>query len=490
MSKRFYITTTLPYVNAPPHIGFALEIVEADIIARYRALLGEEVFFNTGTDEHGLKIYRAAEKEGKNHQSYVDEYAAKFDRLKEALNLSYNNFIRTTDPDHIKAAEEFWRRCDKNGDIYKKFYQIKYCVECELEKTESELENGHCLIHPQAEIELIEEENYFFKWSNYEKDLLDFYEAHPDFVIPESRFNEIKTFVLNGLRDFSISRLKEKMPWGIPVPGDEKHVMYVWFDALVNYISALGWPFGAAQGRPSKFEEFWGTKDEPNAIQVAGKDNLRQQSAMWQAMLMSASLPPSKQIFIHGFVTSGGEKMSKSRGNVIDPMEFVQKYGTDSVRYYLARHIHPFEDSDMTEVKFKEAYNAHLANGLGNLVSRIMKMAADYDLEVELPKPEGVIQGREFGEIFEALENYEFNKVADKLWAEIGRLDAEIQAEKPFNLIESDPKKARKIIADLVLKLWYLAISLEPLMPETALKIQDLIKKNKAPETPLFPRLD
>lgn len=485
MARKFYITTTLPYVNALPHIGFALEIVQADIIARYRALLGDEIFFNTGTDEHGLKIYRAAQKERKDPQIYTDEYAAKFDRLKEALNLSYNNFIRTTDPHHIEAAEEFWRRCDKNGDIYKKLYQIKYCVECELEKTESELANGRCLVHPRAEIELIKEENYFFKFSRYQDKLLELYEDQPDFVVPPFRLNEIKKFVEGGLQDFSISRLKEKMPWGIPVPGDEKHVMYVWFDALVNYISTLGWP-----KEEKKFEEFWGTEDKPNAIQVAGKDNLRQQSAMWQAMLMSASLPPSKQIFIHGFVTSGGQKMSKSLGNVIDPIGLVKKYGTDAVRYYLGRHLHPFEDSDMTEEKFREAYNAHLANGLGNLVSRIMKMASDYDLEVELPKAEGVIQGREFGEIFATLEGYEFNKVADRLWAEIGRLDAEIQAAKPFNLIESDPKKARRIIADLVLKLWYLAISLEPFLPETALKIQELIRKNKAPETPLFPRLE
>ena len=490
MSAR-YITTTLPYVNADPHIGFALEILKADVIARSWASQGDEVFFNTGVDEHGQKVWQEAVKRGMDPQAYADEYAARFRLLKGKLGLYQGlHFIRTTDPHHEKAAQEFWKRCKENigpdgPDIYKKNYQVKYCVGCELEKTDSELVNGRCPLHPNTELEIIDEENYFFRFSRYQQPLLGLYMSHPNFVIPDFRQNEVRLFVERGLQDFSISRLKSKMPWGIPVPGDPEHVMYVWFDALINYISTLGWPEDTAN-----FEKFWGTQEQPNALQIAGKDNLRQQSAMWQAMLMSASLPPSKQIFIHGFVTSGGEKMSKSRGNVIDPMEFVQKYGTDSVRYYLARHIHPFEDSDMTEVKFKEAYNAHLANGLGNLVSRIMKMAADYDLEVELPKPEGVIQGREFGEIFEALENYEFNKVADKLWAEIGRLDAEIQAEKPFNLIESDPKKARKIIADLVLKLWYLAISLEPLMPETALKIQDLIKKNKAPETPLFPRLD
>ena len=240
--KNFYLTTTLPYVNAPPHIGFALEITRADILARYHRLLEEEVFFNTGTDEHGLKIYRAAQKEGKEPQKYVDEYAAKFDNLRQALNLSYDNFIRTTDPHHVQAAQEFWKLCEKNGDILKKIYAVKYCVGCELEKTDSELVDGRCTLHPSLEIEIINEENYFFKFSNYQGKLLDFYKEQPDFVVPEGRFNEIRKFVEGGLEDFSISRLKEKMPWGIPVPGDDEHVMYVWFDALINYISAIGWP--------------------------------------------------------------------------------------------------------------------------------------------------------------------------------------------------------------------------------------------------------
>jgi len=332
MKRGVYITTTLPYVNSDPHIGFALEIVHADIFARYNRLIGNEVFFNTGTDEHGQKVYNKAIEEGKDPQKYVDEYATKFGNLKKALNLSYNSFIRTTDKSHTKAAQEFWSRCKKNGDIYKKLYKVKYCVGCELEKTDSELKNGKCLLHPNIELEIREEENYFFKFSNYQDKLLKLYGDNPEFVIPSFRFNEIKAFVERGLKDFSISRLKNKMPWGIPVPGDDKHVMYVWFDALVNYISAIGWP-------DKKYKKWW------PVIQFAGKDNLRQQSAMWQAMLMSAGEKPSKQIIIHGFITSDGKKMSKSIGNVVNPFKLVDEYkefgeyGTDAVRYYLARHV-------------------------------------------------------------------------------------------------------------------------------------------------------
>ena len=319
--KKFYITTTLPYVNAAPHIGFALEIVQADVVARWKRLMGHEVIFNTGTDEHGLKIYKNALEEKKDPQAYVDENAAKFDSLKKGLNLSYTHFIRTTDPEHMKAAQEFWKRCDSARDIEKKVYRVNYCVGCELEKTDSELTDGKCPIHPNLTLEAREEENYFFKFSKYGEKLLALYKDHPDFVLPATRLKEIETFVQGGLADFSISRLKSKMPWGVPVPGDETQVMYVWFDALINYISTLGWPKSG-----SDFETFW------PGLQIAGKDNLRQQSAMWQAMLLSAGLPPSKQIIIHGFITSGGQKMSKSLGNVIDPFEIVQTYGTDALR--------------------------------------------------------------------------------------------------------------------------------------------------------------
>lgn len=474
MAKGFYLTTTLPYVNADPHIGFALEIVQADITARYRELLGEEVFFNTGTDEHGLKIFRKSQELRRDTQGYVDEYAGKFRDLQNVLNLSRNlRFIRTTNPEHKQAAREFWKLCEKNGYIYKKDYQVKYCVGCELEKTDSELENNKCAIHPNLEIELIAEENYFFKFSGFQERLLDLYDKNPDFVVPNSRLNEIRSFVARGLEDFSISRLASKMPWGVAVPGDPEHVMYVWFDALVNYISTLDWPQNL-----EKFNNFW------PGTQFAGKDNLRQQAAMWQAMLMAAGLPNSKQIIIHGFITSGGQKMSKSLGNVIDPVKLVEEYGTDALRYYLARHVQPFEDSDFTLEKFREAYNANLANGLGNLVARVMKMASD---NLEKPVEVAWREISDFADLAKCLNNFEYNQAMDEIWKHIAKHDEYIQQTKPFSLIKTDPKKAREIIAKLLHGLIDLATCLDPILPSTSAKIKEAIRENKMPEA-LFPR--
>lgn len=486
MGKKFYITTTLPYVNAEPHIGFAMEIVHADIIARYRKILGDDVFFNTGTDEHGLKIYRKAIDSGKEPQAYVDEYAEKFRKLKDALNLSDDlHFIRTTDSHHKKAAQEFWKLCDKNGDIYKDTYKTKYCVGCELEKTDSELVDGKCPIHPNLELEIIEEENYFFRFSKYQKPLLELYEKNPEFVLPESRLNEIKKFVEAGLTDFSISRLKEKMPWGIPVPGDEKHVMYVWFDALINYISTLGWPENT-----KKFEEFWGTQNVPNGIQMAGKDQIRQQAAMWQAMLMSANLPNSKQILIHGFVTSNGQKMSKSLGNVIDPYEVVGKYGTDAFRYYIAREMNTFDDSDFTWEKFNERYNADLANGLGNLVSRIMKMAVvnkvPYDKNKAIKSITDITKIDH--DIYSGLSEYNLQSAISYIWGYIELANKEIQNKEPFKKIKENPEGAKDDINLLLFNLDRIATMLKPFVPETSEKILAAIKTNSEIKTPLFPR--
>ena len=476
--NKVYLTTTLPYVNADPHIGFALEIVEADSYVRFRKLLGDEVFFNTGTDEHGLKIYRKALEAGKEPQEYVDEYAEKFKELKNLLDLTEDiHFIRTTDPHHKSAAQEFWKRCEAAGDIYKKVYSVKYCVGCELEKTDSELENGKCPLHPSLEIELIDEENYFFKFSNYGEKLLQLYRDRPDFVVPSSRLGEIQAFVSRGLEDFSISRLKSKMPWGIPVPGDETQVMYVWFDALINYISTLSWPENTQQ-----FEDFWGTADAPNALQIAGKDNLRQQSAMWQAMLMSAGLPTSRQILIHGFITSGGQKMSKSLGNVIDPVSLVEEYGTDALRYFLLRHVNPFEDSDVTLERVKDAYNGNLANGLGNVVSRVMKMAEDHlEAAVEI-EPNTIPKDFKL-----AMGAYKFNEAADIVWQWIAKIDGRITEEKPFTLIKTDPEAAKKVIAELARDLYTIGRMLNPLMPKTSVVIKAAVKENKKPEN-LFPR--
>lgn len=469
-NKNIYLTTTLPYVNADPHLGFALEITQADAVARYQRLKGNNVFFNFGTDEHGLKIYRKAIESGKTPKEYVDEYAAKFDALKKALNLTYNNFIRTTDKHHIKAAQEFWERCLKNGDIYKKLYKIKYCIGCELEKTDSELVNGKCPIHPNLEIETYEEENYFFKFSQYKDKLLKFYKQNPNFVIPESKYKEIKTFVKSGLQDFSISRLKSKMPWGIDVPNDPEHVMFVWFDALVNYVSAIGWP-----NKPSEFKKWW------PVIQFAGKDNLRQQTATWQAMLMSAGLTNSKQVFIHGFITMNGQKISKSLGNTVSPYELVKKYGTDATRYYLLAKVNPYEDSDFTYEKFKEAYNADLANGLGNLVSRVAKIAENSKLK--FPKTNKTFDVESEIE----LKKFEFNDSLKHIWDKIKELDQLINYKKVWELKGSELKK---VLTFLVHDIRQIAYDLKPFLPETSQKISDQFNSTEIKSgAALFPRL-
>ena len=484
MSKTFYITTTLPYVNADPHVGFAMEFIRADVVARAKKLQGCDVFFNTGTDEHGQKLWNGAQKEGKDVQSYVDTYAERFRGLKDLLGISDDvHFVRTTDAHHVKAAQEFWKRCDDNGYIYKKTYQTKYCIGCELEKTDSELnDKGECLLHPGHPVELRDEENYFFKFSAFQAPLFDFYEVHPSFVVPDFRYHEIKTFVVNGLEDFSISRLASKMPWGVPVPGDEAHVMYVWFDALVNYVSTLGWPENE-KDEDGDFIKYW---KNGTPTQYCGKDNLRQQSAMWQAMLMAANLPNSHQIVINGFITGdGGIKMSKSIGNVINPYDVVDEYGTDALRYFLLRELSAFEDSPFTMERFKEAYNAGLANGIGNLTNRIMKLA-----ETHLTGPVSVDSEIFVTEVFQTLTTFELNKAMDFIWKEIGDLDLYIQENKPFSVVKEDKEKAQDMIIFLVKKLYDVACMLAPFLPETSQKIKKTILENKMPEQPLFLRKD
>jgi methionyl-tRNA synthetase len=475
--SRFYLTTTLPYVNAEPHIGFALEIVQADALARFRRLMGDEVFFNFGTDEHGQKIYQKAQEANKDTQAYVDSYAVKFDALKGALNLSYDAFIRTTDPAHKAAAQEFWELCQAAGDIYKKDYKIKYCVGCELEKTDSELTDGMCPLHPTLAVQLLEEENYFFRFSKYGAKLLAFYKENPDFVIPAFRLNEMISLIeREGLQDFSISRLASKMPWGVPVPGDPTQVMYVWFDALINYISTLGWP-----DNEKKFKEFW------PGTQFAGKDQVRQQAAMWQAMLMSAGLPPSKQIFIHGFITNAGQKMSKSLGNVVDPVALAKEHGTDAVRYFLLRHIHPFEDSDYSKERFVEAYNANLANGLGNLVARVMRLAEDSNVmlpPIAVPSRQGFLTSS----IEKAISGFEFHEAMNLIWGRIQAVDRHITEEEPFKVIKSDPVAGKILIGNRVGDLREIADALAPFMPDTSAKILTAIQANKKPEN-LFARI-
>lgn len=480
MNKHFYLTTTLPYVNAPLHMGHALEFVRADAIARYKKLQGFDVYFNTGTDEHGMKIYEKAQEADLTPQEFVDKG---FDVFKEQLKMfgvlgegEGIHFIRTTDENHIKGAQEFWKRVYDNGYIYKKNYQAKYCVGCESEKTDSELVDGFCPNHIGVVLSIIDEENYFFKYSQFGDRLLSFYEKNPNFVIPEFRFNEIKNFVKNGLQDFSVSRLKSKMPWGIEVPGDPDHVMYVWFDALTNYINTLGWP-----NEGGDFKKYW---IDGNPTQYCGKDNTRFQSAMWQAMLMAAGVPNSHLIVVNGFITGdGGIKMSKTLGNVVDPRDIVNEYGTDALRYFLLREVSSFEDSPFTLERFKEAYNAGLANGLGNLLNRIMKMAED-----NLEKSPDLNSCFVYPEYLEALNKFDIKKATDIIWKDISALDLIIQTELPFKLVKTDLEKGRKIINDLVFSLYRIAKMLEPIIPTTSEIIKKTITANKKPETPLFLR--
>lgn len=474
--KAFYITTTLPYTNSKPHVGFAMEIIRADAIARFKRLLGFDVFFNTGTDEHGIKIYQKAKEDGVDPQELVDTLSGEFQKLKEKLNLSYDAFIRTTDEDHKKAAQEFWKRCKDAGHIYKKTYRGTYCVGCEMFVTEKDLVNGECPHHPGKKLEEIEEENYFFAYSQFATQLKEYYEKNPNFVVPEFRLNEMKNLVENGLEDFSVSRLKERMPWGVPVPDDEEHVMYVWFDALINYISTLGWPHDE-----EKFNHYWA---EGTPVQYCGKDNIQHQSARWQAMLLSVGLPLTDTVVVNGFITSGGQKMSKSIGNVIDPYDVVSEYGVDALRYYVLAELSAFEDSDFTMEKFKEAYNANLANGIGNLTNRILKMS-----ETHLDAPISVIEPVFDKEYLTAFDQYNLQKASDHVWKLISDLDQTIQDREPFKLVKENPEEAKKIIAELVQGLYDVAVYLTPLLPDTAQKIKDAVKANAKPDG-IFERKD
>lgn len=480
MSKKFYITTTLPYVNAEPHLGHALEFVRADVIARYKKSLGYDVFFNTGTDEHGTKILEGAEKEGVPVKEYVNRNSNRFKELYPKLGITNEiKFIRTTDEKHIKAAQEMWRRCNASGYIYKKEYEARYCIGCELYKTDSELVENKCPIHPNREIEIIKEDNYFFAFSKLEKKLRDLYEKNPNLVIPDFRFNEIKAFLDRGLEDFSISRLKSKMSWGVPVPDDDEHVMYVWFDALTSYISTLNWP------ENGDFEEYWTQGDDREVVQYCGKDNLRQQSAIWQAMLLAADLPNTTNIIIDGFIISGGQKMSKSIGNVINPFDVIESfkeftdYPEDVLRFILLHEVPSFEDGDLTMESIKIAYTAYLANGIGNLTSRIMKMATSNNIKNNY---------KEFNEKNE-IKGFDVNSAIKILMKEISVIDEYIANNEPFKVIKIDKEKGEQMIKDCLNSLFNVASGLSPFLPNTSAKILECICENKMPEKPIFNRL-
>ena len=458
MPKKFYITTSIAYVNSEPHIGFALECVQADSLARYHRQKGSDVFFQTGTDEHGSKIQRTAEAANRSPQEFVDELTAKYVGLKDILNLSWDNFIRTTNRKiHWPVAEAIWLRLSASGDLYKKKYGGYYCIGCESFKTGKDIENGKCIIH-KKELEYIEEENWFFKLSKYTKEIESIIKKDELRIIPETRKNEILALAKEGFEDVSFSRSKKHLEWGIPVPDDDGQVMYVWADALTNYISGYG---GI---------EKW--ESHPADVHMIGKDISRFHAALWPAMLISAKLPLPKNIFIHGFITSGGEKISKSLGNAVDPYELVKKYGTDPVRYYLLREIPSTGDGDFSYEKFEERYNGDLANGLGNFAARVLTLASR----------EGVLSGKpkKDTENFAALvikniENFRFDMALNEIWNLIHYGDGYLNLTKPWS--KDLPEKNRKeVLYDLVFILKTISDLLIPFLPETAEKISKAIE--------------
>jgi methionyl-tRNA synthetase len=479
-NKKFYITTSIAYTNAPPHIGFALESIQADVLARYHRLLGEEVFFLTGTDEHGIKIARAAEKEGKKPQEFVDEIATQFKSLGKILNLSNDDFIRTTDQKrHWPTVNKVWLKLKEKGDIYKKKYKGLYCVGCEAFVKEKDLIDGKCPNH-QKKPEIIEEENYFFKLSKYQKKIEEVLEKDEIRIIPETRKNEMLSFLKQRLEDVSFSRPRESLQWGIPVPGDESQTIYVWCDALSNYISALNYAESS-----EKFKNFW-----PADIHLIGKDIQKFHCLIWPGMLLSLGIPLPKKILVHGFITADGRKMSKSLRNIINPFELVEKYGTDAVRYFLLREIPAVEDGDFTYEKLKERYNADLAAGIGNLLARVITMADKsipdsqflISKQIQNSKLQKVID-KTWEKYQKASEEFRFNEALASIWDLISFCDKIIDDEKPW---ENSDKKTN-VISDLLLALENIARLLIPFLPETSEKILGQIKTKKS--TLLFPKL-
>jgi methionyl-tRNA synthetase len=470
--KKFYITTSIPYTNAPPHIGFALEAIQADVLARYHRHLGEDVFFLTGTDEHGIKTLRVARELGRDVKDYADEISGKFKSLAQLLNISNDDFIRTTDEvRHKPAVEKLWNKLDESGDIYKKKYKGYYCPGCEAFKTEKEIVDGKCPIHLKK-LEIVEEENYFFRLSKYTKEIEKKIESDELEIIPETRKNETLSMLKQGIEDVSFSRTKDKY-WGFEVPGDPEQVMYVWCDALPNYISAIGYKKETAQ-----FKKFW-----PADVHCLGKDIMKFHTIFWPAMLLSIGLKLPKVIFVHGFINVAGQKMSKSLGNVVDPFELIKKYGVDSVRYYLLREIVSAEDGDFTYEKFEQRYNSDLAGGIGNLVARVLGVAGKLDIKESKPTKKTADKIKEIKKNYTAsLEKFKFNEALASVWELISFCDKYINEEK---LWES---KNPKVINDLFFAINEIGVLLLPFLPETSDKILQQIKTKKS--EPLFPRIN
>lgn len=463
----YYLTTAIAYANAAPHIGFALELLYTDVMARYQRLLGKEVYFLTGTDEHGQKILKTAQEHGQDPQSFTDEQSSKFSELADLWNISNTDFIRTTEARHQTGAQKFWQASMDNGDIYKKTYSGLYCVGCESFKTEKDLVDGLCPDHKKAP-ELLEEENYFFKLSKYQTQLEKLYTDNKNFVTPSSRFNEMHNILKNGLEDISVSRSKDKLPWGIAVPNDDKQVMYVWFDALTNYITALG--YGSSD--ETKFEKFW------PAVHVIGKEINRFHALLWPAMLLSAGLDLPRQIAVHGWMTVDGQKMSKTIGNVINPIELTSQYPLEAVRYFLMREIPFNDDGDFSNDKFRERYTADLANGLGNFTSRVLTMIEKY-CDNQIPGVENIdnnfinfIKTEIWPNYTKNMDGWDFVHAYETVWKLVTACDQMISDKKPWSLAkEGKLQEVKDLLYHLCEALRQIAIMIYPAMPETSQKI-------------------
>jgi methionyl-tRNA synthetase len=470
--NKYFVTNAIPYVNSQPHIGHALEFIQSDTITRYHKLLGEDCLLLCGGDENALKNVQAAEAAGENVQEFVDKNASLFENLAKKLNVSFDVFQKGSNTNHHKASQKLWQLCLDNGDIYKKSYKGLYCVGCETFYTVDQLdEKGECFEHPGKKLEEVEEENYFFKLSKYQDKLIQLLESDEYKIIPNFRKNEVLSFLKSGLEDFSISRTNERAKnWGVPVPNDENQREYVWFDALNIYQSGVG--FGWDE---KLYEKWW-----PADLHVIGKGIIRFHAVYWPAILLSAGLKLPKELFVHEYFTVNGQKMSKTIGNVYDPIPLVEKYGADSLRYFCLGKISPFQDGDFSEDKFKESYNADLANGLGNLVARVSKLCEKNDIKAPTPPTEFDPKMTKF------LNEFKFNEALFHIWSEITVADKKVNQEKPWEL---SGEKLGSVLVDLVTKIQHIAFNLQPFLPQTAEKILKQFSGSIKSQDPLFPRI-
>ncbi len=472
--KKFYITNSIPYVNASPHIGHALEFVQSDVLKRFhKEILKEETLLLCGSDENALKNVQAAEKAGTPVQEFVDKNAKLFESLADKLNIQFDVFQKGSDTDHhFTSSQTLWGLCNKKGDIYKKEYRGLYCVGCETFYTKDELnEDGECYEHLGKKLEEVAESNYFFKLSKYQDRLIELISSDKLSILPQTRKNEVLSFLKQPLQDISISRSNERAKnWGVPVPGDDSQRIYVWFDALNIYQSGIGFGWDEV-----KYKKWW-----PADAHVIGKGISRFHAVYWPAFLLSAGLETPKQILVHGYVTVEGGKMSKTTGNVVDPFSLIEKYGTDAIRYYLLREIPTSGDGDFSEHRFKELYNADLANGLGNLVARVTKLAESLELATTTPE-------KMSSEISKFISTFEFNRALQSIWSRIDEVNAQINIAEPWKITDSEKKK--EFLFKTVTQLLQIAFDLQPFLPQTAkLVLKSVSGKITKPAT-LFPRL-